>query len=209
MKKYIGIEEVLDVNDDSIWWYYLHNYNGYEISSPLPYDIVCRYYNKKGELTTEIYHAGRSIIRSMKHFRQYPYGILIKCRNRSNTNDPVYELSNNNNERECVRLSQLVIMARNLPYAVSGYPRHTNYSNPCSRNQRIFVIKKLKSPQLDDTEKFYPKFHIIEDEDELLKKNPNMSPAPSNVRIPIEPMEGNNEYYGRSDIRIDYHGEYY
>ena len=196
-RKYTGIEEVLDINDPNLWFYFIHEFNGYEISSPIPHDI----YDTDGKL---LYKAGSSIIRSEKHWRNYPYGILVKPRKRSNPNDPAFELSNNNNERVTIRLSQLVYLARNLPYAVSGYPRHANMVNMGSRNDRHFINKKLKLPELDNTTRFYPKFNIIEDETSLLKKNPNMEPREPELKVPIEPIDGSNEYYGRKDIRATF-----
>lgn len=199
MKRSIPLETVVDVNDPNLWFYFIHSFPSYEISSPISHDI----YDRNGIL---LYNKGSSIVRSLKSVYQYNYGILVRPRSRANPNDPTFELTNNQNERVCVRLSQLVYLAKNPPFAVSGYPRHANMVGLTCRNDRKFIVKKLKSPQLDNTTRFYPKFHIIADEDEVLKKNPNMIPVNSLVHIPIESIDG-SEYYGRKDIIIEYYGE--
>ena len=183
-RKYTGIEEVLDVNDMETWWYYIHEYPAYEVSNAT---------STHGHL-----------VRSFKSAHKYPYGMLIKPKDRSNDLDPAYELTNLNNERCVVRLSQLIYMARNLPYAVAGYPRHTNMASINCRNQRIFINKKLKSPPLDNTTRFYPKFNIIEDEFSVLEKHPNYEPANTDISVPIEPIDGSNTYYGRKDCRTTF-----
>ena len=192
MRKSIPLEEVVDINDPNLWFYYIHNFPSYEISSPISHDI----YNEKREI---IYKAGSSIVRSLKSVHQYPFGNLVRPKQRSNINDPAFELTDLNNNRTTVRLSQLVYMAKNLPYAVSGYPRHANMVSLNCRNERIFVNKKLKQPQLDNTVRFYPKFNIIEDDDSVLSKNPNMIPIDNPIHCPIESLDG-SEYYGRKDI---------
>ena len=197
MRKSIGLEEVVNVNDPNLWFYYIHEFPAYEISSPIDHNI----YDEKGEL---MYMAGSSIIRSFKSVYKYPYGLLVRPRNRANSNDPSFELTDLNNERRCVRLSQLVYMAKNLPYAVSGYPRHANMISINCRNERIFINKKLKYPELDNTTRFYPKFNIIEDEpSDVLKNYPTMDYVRSAINVPIESIDG-SEYYGRRDIKIEY-----
>ena len=61
--KFIPIESVLDINDQNIWWYYIPGFNGYELSS-------------------------NGLVRSMKHFKKYPFGILIKTRDKVRSEDP-------------------------------------------------------------------------------------------------------------------------
>ena len=164
----------------------------YEISSPISHDI----YDNKGIL---IYKAGSYIIRSLKSVHQYHFGILLKPLERSNPNDPSFEMTDLNNERKCVRLSQLVYMAKNLPYAVSGYPRHANMVSLNCRNERAFINKKLKTPQLDNTTRFYPKFNIIED----IPQDKRMVPIQPDIQVPIESTDG-SEYYGRKDCRTTF-----
>lgn len=50
--KFTLVEDILGVYNDRVWYYILH-YNGYEISND-------------------------GYIRSMKHYRKYPFGLLIE-----------------------------------------------------------------------------------------------------------------------------------
>ena len=149
------IEEVVDITDPNILWNYIPGFNGYEVSYEL------------------------NQVRSMKHYMEYPYGILIKPRKRSN-NDPTYELSDNNNKRVSVRLSQLIYLARTNPWGVTGYPRRTIISNPCSRNQRVFVHKQTSIPEVPKRIGSYPLFEILIDKDDT-----RLYPASPTVTEPI------------------------
>lgn len=167
--KFIPVEDVLDVNDPNRWWFYIPGFNGYEISND-------------------------GYIRSMKHFMKYPYGILIKKKKDHGT-DPSYELSDNNNERKVIRLSQIQYLAKTNPYAVSGYPRRTNISDIASRNQRCFVKNSIQTVPVDkDNMLYYPKFTVIDEEDETKTK------LREDVIVPIRSVD-NSVYYGREDIR--------
>ena len=90
-------------------------------------------------------------------------------------------------------------MAKEPPYVIDGYPRHANMVSANCRNERIFVTKKVKSPELDNTRRFYPKFNIIHSDEEVLSKNPNMTLINKSISVPIESIDG-TEYYGRKDI---------
>ena len=67
-KNFIGVEDVLNIFDTNRVWYYIPGFNGYELSSD-------------------------GYLRSMKHYRRYPYGILIQPVKRKPYNtstDPLY-----------------------------------------------------------------------------------------------------------------------
>lgn len=166
--KYIPIESVIDVNDPNVWWFYIPGFNGYEISNT-------------------------GLVRSMKHFKKYPYGILIKTRNKIREQDPSFELSDNNNERVIIRLSQLQHLARSNPYSVHGYPRHTICTDIAPRNMRAFIKKQIKVQPLDNTTRF-PKFTIIDEEDQCKTR------MMDDIVVPILSIDG-SEYYGRNDIK--------
>lgn len=166
--KFIPIESVLDINDQNIWWYYIPGFNGYELSS-------------------------NGLVRSMKHFKKYPFGILIKTRDKVRSEDPSFELSDNNNERVIIRLSQLQHLARTNPYAVQGYPRRTICTDIAPRNMRAFIKKQIKVQPLDNTTRF-PKFTVIDEEDQFKER------MLDDVVVPISSIDG-SEYYGRDDIR--------
>ena len=56
MKKistFVRVENYINPMSQDIWWYYIPGFNGYEISNT-------------------------GIVRSMKHYKKYPYGILIR-----------------------------------------------------------------------------------------------------------------------------------
>lgn len=171
-RDYTPVESVIDINDDNILWSYIPGFNGYEVSN-------------------------NGYLRSMKHFRKYPYGILICPVNRApygDSCDPMFELSNDNNERVKIRLSQLIMLAANNKYSVSGYPRHTYISDCHSRNDRHFVNKYI--PPVDNTAK-YAQFTVIQDGTEM----PHMEYQGTQVKVPISSIEG-TEFYGRKDCRV-------
>ena len=135
MSKFIPVESVLNPYEPR-YWYYLEGYNGYELSND--------YY-----------------LRSMKHYKAYPCGILIRPKIQGE--DPVFTLSDNNNNRVDVHLSTLIKIANNPVRGVSGYPRSTTVTDCSSRNDRHFVKKKKALPPLDN-EPHYAKFTIIDGE---------------------------------------------
>lgn len=145
--KFILVEDILSIYDDR-FWYYIPGFNGYEVSND-------------------------GFIRSMKHYKKYPFGILIQPRKHKNgtikyPEDPIYELSNNDNERVCLKLSQIMNLALNNIYQITGYPRRTCVTDISPRNQRIFVKKNLQNQSQFDKTLFFPKFNIIKDESDKI-----------------------------------------
>jgi hypothetical protein len=167
--KFIPLENVLNIYDQNRLWFYIPGFNGYEVSND-------------------------GYIRSMKHFRKYPFGIMIKPKDKIRNQDPSYELSDNNNERVTIRLSQIMYLAKVNPYGVSGYPRNTMMSDTQSRNMRAFVKKQLKVPPLDNTPRF-PKFTVVASQNDMI----DMYKA-EDYKVPITDMDG-VIYYGRKDCR--------
>ena len=151
----------------------------------------------------------------MKHYLKYPYGILISPVTREpygNSCDPLFELSNDNNERKRIRLSQIMHLALTSNYHVAGYPRATIITDNTSRNKYVknangaYVKvyngnkpgggrKSFTVPPMDNTAR-YAKFTIIQDGTE----RPGMTYCQSDIKVPIKPIEG-DEYYGRKDCR--------
>lgn len=125
--QFIPVENFIDPLDQNIWWYYIPGFNGYEISNT-------------------------GIVRSMKHYRKYKFGILIKPKEINNIielftvpySELTYELSDNNNERKVIKRSELQYLASSNPYHVQGYPRRTIITDIAPRNQRIFIQKKCE-----------------------------------------------------------------
>lgn len=142
-RKFIPVENVLNIYDTHRLWYSLMEYyNGYELSTD-------------------------GYIRSMKHRKKYPFGIMITPKKNKdgtikNPEDPIFELSNNNNERVQVHHSDLINIVKNQTHAISGYPRYTYIGDANPRNDRRFV-KKQQNKQLNDNERKIPKFTIIKE----------------------------------------------
>lgn len=189
-RRLIATEDVLNIFDNNRLWYYIPSFDGYEVSND-------------------------GYIRSMKHYRKYPYGIIIKPVSREpykGSCDPLYELSDSDNKRQRIRLSQIMLLAANNQFAVRGYPRLTIISNNSGRNKFVknsdgaYVkvyngptrTKKLNIPPMDQTAR-YAKFTIIQDGTEAL----GMSYQQPTYTVPIESIKG-NEYYGRKDCRVIY-----
>lgn len=96
--KFTLVEDALGVYNDRVW-YYIPYYNGYEISND-------------------------GYIRSMKHYRKYPFGLLIepKKNRKGEILQPIrYELSNDNNEREVLTLDEIKNLAYNNPRKIQYY----------------------------------------------------------------------------------------
>ena len=159
MKKrsnYIGIEDYIDPLSQNILWYYIPGFNGYEISNT-------------------------GIVRSMKHYKRYPYGMLIRPKEISNPlelftksfPELTYELSNNNNERKIIKRSELQYLAQNNQYAVQGYPRRTFVTDISSRNIKCFVQKHHK---IDLKEPHQVQFYYEKDIDVKNLELENQSP---------------------------------
>ena len=189
-RRFIGTEDVLDIFDNNRYWMYIPGFNGYEVSND-------------------------GFVRSMKHFRKYPCGIIIKPVDREpyrGSCDPLYELSDDNNHRQRIRLSQLMHLALTNQFAVRGYPRATIVTNSSSRNKYVQdnngVYKKVYNgpgcrnsinlPPIDNTAR-YAKFTIIQNGTETL----GMKYRQPEYVVPIVSIKG-NEYYGRTDCRTIY-----
>ena len=145
------VEEFIYPYDQNIWWFYIPGFNGYEISNT-------------------------GIIRSMKHYKRYPFGIIIRPKEVKEARELflnsypelTYELSDNNNERQIIKRSELLYLAQNNQYQVQGYPRRTCVTDIGSRNQRIFIQRKNDTEDL--TKKIYKvNFTIVKDTDEKLQ----------------------------------------
>lgn len=148
--RFTYVEDVLDVNDMSREWYFIDEYNGYEVSND-------------------------HYVRSMKHFKKYPFGLLLQPKKDKKGNvldpeDPIYTLSNNDNKRCQVHLSKLLEIAKNSRQD-AGYPRKTYMSDLNARNDhRIAVPKRSNEESADDNiveeneEKLsFPSFTIIDE----------------------------------------------
>lgn len=141
--QFTPVEMYIDPYNTSILWYYIPGFNGYEISNT-------------------------GIVRSMKHYKKYPFGILIRPRE---TKDPIdlftkfygeltYELSDNNNIRQVITRSELLGLASNNKQKIDGYPRRTIVTDISPRNIRCFVKRKpVISPkdQIHKVEFYYEK----------------------------------------------------
>lgn len=178
--KFIAVEDVIDINDPYTFWFYIPGYNGYEVSNTL-------------------------YVRSMKHFNKYPYGMLIQPKkdregNIINPKDPTFELSNNQNERTAIKLSQIVHLAKTNPYAVFGYPRKTIWTDIASRNMRCFLKKQIPSVQLDTTKRF-PKFTVIDEAD---PEDPYKIRMKEDLIVPIVGIDGNTTNYSRYGLNLKY-----
>lgn len=133
------VEQVFNPNTDTQLWYYIPGFNGYEISD-------------------------QHIVRSMKHYRQYPFGILLGGKSiieNSQIVDILYTLSNNQNQRVKVSGEELWRLAMDNPDKPSSYPRRTFQTDISSRNNFThketnnqgeklitpkFTMKSYKSP---------------------------------------------------------------
>ena len=76
----------------------------------------------------------------MKHYMKYPYGILISPVSREpykSSTDPLYEISDDNNKRQRIRLSQIMHLAFTNQFSVLGYPRLTIITDTGSRNKYV------------------------------------------------------------------------
>jgi hypothetical protein len=190
MANFTPIEDIMNIFDPNRLWLYIPGFTGYEVSTD-------------------------GFIRSMKHYRKYPYGILIKPVQREpykNSTDPLYELSDDNNKRQRIRYSQIAHLANSNPYNVAGYPRTTIICNPGSRNKfvknydgayvKVYNGRKksyTKLPPPDNKHTFMPKFTIVQDGTEV----PGMTYSQPELECPIRPIDPNsNVYYGRDDCRI-------
>ena len=133
ISQFVRVENYINPMSQDIWWYYIPGFNGYEISNT-------------------------GIVRSMKHYKKYPYGILIRPKEIS---DPLelftkvfpeltYELSDNNNERKVIKRSELQYLASSNQYQIQGYPRRTIITDISPRNMRCFIQKQCETTPLTE-----------------------------------------------------------
>lgn len=182
--QFTPIEDVLNIFDNTRYWLYIPGFNGYEVSND-------------------------GYVRSMKHYVKYPCGILIKPVNIKSKDscDPLYELSDDNNKRQRIHLSDIMQLAIKSQYSIGGYPRATMSTYSGSRNKwvksdsgayvKVYngpgVRKLLNTPPMDNTVKYHH-FPVIQ--------------SGTEYQVPIESIKG-DEYYGRKDCRthcgIDVH----
>ena len=132
-RKYAAVEYYINVADPNRLWMAIHGYNGYEISND-------------------------NYIRSMKHYKEYPYGILITPKKDKDGNilhpeNPIFVLSDDNNNRCSLSLSQIIEIV-NLHNNIPGYPRYTWQQDISPRNDRHIVKKQQKCPPLDNTVRY-------------------------------------------------------
>lgn len=165
-KGFVHVADVLGLGPERLW-YYIPGFNGYELSND-------------------------GYIRSMKHYKRYPYGILIHPL--KNTKDS-YVLSNDNNERITVRLDEIKKLVENDRFKRGGYPRKTHQCDRSSRNPRVFIKRdvpdlrihrEVEDILIDPTRQFMPSFTIIPDSQQEIKKI-----------CPIYDISGRGQYYGR------------
>lgn len=145
MGKFIRVDEAMNIYDENRRWLYIKGFNGYELSTD-------------------------GYIRSMKHFKKYPYGILIQPKKSKgkiiSPEDPIFTLSNDNNERCDIHLSEIKEICNSIKQNhIHGYPRPTIMIDIASRNQQAFIKRSPKNKPLDNDENkiHHPKFTIIRD----------------------------------------------
>ena len=152
MRNFIEVADVLGVNSERLW-YYIEGFNGYEISND-------------------------GYVRSMKHYKKYPTGILIRPKS---NNGQIFELSNDYNQRINISISELRDIAMNNKFHHGGYPRKTWICDNAPRNIKAFMPPP---PQRIERKDIIPKFTIIKEET-------------TNVICPIYDLLGRDIYYGR------------
>jgi len=137
-RKFAALENFLNVTDSNRLWMYITGFNGYELSND-------------------------NYIRSMKHYKQYPYGILITPKKDKegkvlHPEDPVFELSDNDNNRQSISLSKIIEIVKSNP-VIPGYPRYTWQQDISPRNDRHIVKKKQKYAPFNNEDANYYMFH--------------------------------------------------
>lgn len=147
MGRFIEVKDVLGLNNERLW-FYINNFNGYEVSLD-------------------------GYLRSMKHWKQYPTGILLKPVQTKSDGTQIFELSNDNNERVRITIPELLDIALSDAYKHSGYPRKTIVADMSSRNIRAFITDKEHC--------IMPQFTVKKEESKL---------------CPIYDLLGRSIYYG-------------
>lgn len=132
VNNFTPLETVLDINHPRLW-YYIPGYNGYEVSDD-------------------------GYVRSMKHFKRYPYGLLIQAKVGKKSGEIYFEMSDDNNIRKRVSLNEIKHRAANNQYTIGNYPRRTCVTDLTSRNKILCRPYDTVTHQ----RQFVPKFTIIE-----------------------------------------------
>ena len=151
MSSFMDVEQTIGygVGNKPRLWYPIPGYNGYEISDD-------------------------GYVRSMKHFKQYPTGLLLRVKGHSTSHDPIFELSDNNNRRIRLKRSTLWDLAIHNPRGV--IPRYTLERNIGSRN------KILMDPYRNEGEREGERtkrtlFNLLPDEPVTVEEKPNVKVA--------------------------------
>lgn len=173
---FIKVEDVIDPSDPNIWWNYIPGFNGYELSNTY-------------------------LVRSMKHYRTSPFGIIIQPKENKNKEDPTYELSNTNGERVAIRLSQLIYLVHSNHFTIPNYPRKTYQTDISARNKRYLISppkeSKPKQVNYDLDRKRYPKREVKQSKDDTFYEG---LPRIDSLQSPFINLNG-GEDLGRTDIR--------
>lgn len=134
----IPVESVFDLETDSQLWYNVPGYNGYEISN-LGY------------------------VRSMKNFRVYPYGMLLRPKGKDKKGNNCFELSDDFNRRKILSVEEIWNLAMNNPYKNNSYPRSTWTTDNQSRNPLLFSHTRTDPRPLQQETYSYVEFPVIKD----------------------------------------------
>ena len=127
---YKRVEEYLDINDSRVW-FDIPGYNGYQMSQD-------------------------GFVRSMKHYKKYPYGILLTP-TKVTGNTAVYSLTNSQNKRVNINSIEINKLIMEDDRSLS-YPHRTSEVYTSSRNQRCTITPSLIQ---SSNNLYHPKFTII------------------------------------------------
>lgn len=151
MGKFVEVADVLGFDPQRLW-YYIEGFNGYEISND-------------------------GYVRSMKHYKSYPTGMLIRPKTKDGQ---TFELSDDYNRRVKITRSELWDIAMHNKYIHAGYPRKTHLTDASSRNIKAFIPP---SPKPVEKTGIIPKFTIIKEKTDPIS--------------PVYDLLGRGIYYGR------------
>lgn len=151
--KFIEVADVLGLGPERRWLY-IPGYNGYEISTD-------------------------GYLRSMKHYKKYPTGILIRPVSGTDT----FEISNDHNKRVRVNINELKQLAEANKFVIADYPRKTYVCDMAPRNNRAFIPNESKPK---DEAYITPKFTVIKETQQVVEK-----------KCPVYDLLERGLYYGR------------
>lgn len=109
---YTRVEDYIDLNDKSIKWYDIPGFNGYQLSTT-------------------------GHIRSLKHFKKYPFGMLIKHQN------GYFTLTDCNNKRTRISYNKICELVNSDEHSLA-YPMDTINTSHSSRNRVCVNLSDLK-----------------------------------------------------------------